>query len=56
MIHREGLLNVNGSLNNYVNIERYVGLRDFSTTPPPEYVPAEIEAAFKEGASVVRRK
>ncbi len=50
-VHSEGLLNVNGSLNNYVNVESYISLRDFSAMPVPEHVPEDIEAAFKEAAT-----
>jgi hypothetical protein len=49
--HEVGLLNLQGSLNNFVDVERYVSLRDMSTFSPPEHVPPDIEMAFKEGAT-----
>lgn len=46
-----GLAAVKGSLNDYVRVERYVSLRDEASVQPPEHVPAEIQAAFTEGAT-----
>ena len=50
-VHKVGLLNMKGSLNNYVNVDRYISLRDVSTISPPDHVPSNIEAVFKEGAT-----
>ena len=46
-----GILNIVGALNNYVKIERYVSIKDQATVAPPEYIPKNIEAIFKEGAT-----
>lgn len=46
-----GLLNLREAVNNFMRIEGYVSLKDFITTHPPEYIPANIEFVFKEGAS-----
>lgn len=50
-LHKIGLLNADGSLNKYVKVERYISLRDFPGVAPPEFLPPDIEAAFKEGAT-----
>jgi hypothetical protein len=39
------------AVNRFVEVERYVSLRDTSAVAPPEYVGPDIEAAFKEGAT-----
>lgn len=49
-VHKVGLLKVDGSLNNWVTVERYVSLKDNASVSPPDYIPKEIEAIFKEGA------
>jgi hypothetical protein len=38
-----------GVLNNYLDVEDYVSLKDQATVAPPQYIPKEIEAVFKEG-------
>ena len=50
-IHKVGILKIDGALNNYLDVETYVSLRDQATIAPPEYIPKEIEAVFKEGAT-----
>lgn len=50
-IHKVGLLKVERALNNYVNVERYVSLKDQGAVSPPDHIPKEIEAIFKEGAT-----
>ncbi len=50
-VHDKGLLNLNESLNNYVEIKGFVNLKDSATSPPPEHLPEEINSIFKEGAT-----
>lgn len=50
-VHKVGLLKITESLNNYVEIESYISTKDSVTVRPPEYVPPEIEAVFKEAAT-----
>lgn len=50
-VHQVGLLQVKGSLNNHVEVERYVSLRDQASVTPPDHIPKAIEAVFKEGAT-----
>ena len=51
IIEKKGLLALPGSLNRYFRVKRYIGLRDTSKVSPPEHVPRDIEAAFREGAT-----
>lgn len=50
-VHKVGLLNIESALNNYVDIERFVSLRDHNVIEPPEYIPTEIETIFREGST-----
>ncbi len=47
----EGLHKYNGSANRFVSVVQYISVKDAAAAPPPEHLPAEIEAAFREGAS-----
>lgn len=40
-----------GSLNNFVRIEGHVSIKDMAGVEPPEHLPPEIEAVFREGAT-----
>lgn len=51
VVHKNGLVKINGAVNRYMDIEGCISLKDFATTSPPEHVPKNIEAAFKEGAT-----
>jgi hypothetical protein len=42
-----------GSINDFADIEGYVGLRDLLTQKPPEHIPPEIKAAFEEAATCI---
>lgn len=50
-IKREGLAGLNGTINNYFREEGYIGLKNMVVVNPPEHMPADIEAAFREGAT-----
>jgi hypothetical protein len=39
------------SLNDFYDVEAYISLRDKATVPPPDHLPEDIVAAFKEGAA-----
>jgi hypothetical protein len=52
-IHKQGLVKINGAVNSYMDIRRYVSLRDTVTAKPPEHVPKDIEDAFREGATCI---
>lgn len=49
-VHKAGLLKVDGSLNNFVDIKGHISLKDSASVPPPEFLPKEIEAVFQEGS------
>jgi hypothetical protein len=46
----ENLPNLEVAVNRYMEIEGFVNLKDIASVPPPEHLPMDIEAAFKEGA------
>jgi hypothetical protein len=46
-----GLGSYKGNLNGDFAINGYISLKDNTATEPPEYLPADIEAVFKEGAT-----
>jgi hypothetical protein len=41
------------SLNDFFTVESYVSLKDVGVSSPPDHLPAEIESAFREGATAV---
>jgi hypothetical protein len=51
LVHKQELLNVPGALNRYVDVERFVTLRDMATVQPPDHVPESIAAVFREGST-----
>lgn len=54
MLHKPlSLVMVNGSLESLVHVGRVLSLKDESATPPPDHLPPEIDAAFREGATCV---
>ena len=46
-----GLIKYPDALNPHFAIDHYISLRDNTAQKPPEYLPEEIENAFKEGAA-----
>ncbi len=49
-VQKVGLLKVEGSLNNYVKVERFISVRDRVSVESPAHVPADISAVFQEAA------
>lgn len=47
----KGLTNYNGAVNKFMNIVNYVSLKDHAIRKPPEHLPENIEAVFREGAA-----
>lgn len=50
-VHKTGLLNIKGAVNRYIDIKGIVTLKDFVKEEPPEFVPENVEAVFREGAT-----
>lgn len=50
-LHKAGLLKIPDSLNRFLDIESFVSLKDITAVTPPEHIPPEIEAIFREGAT-----
>jgi len=50
VVHTNGLLKLPASVNQFMDIESYVGIKDHSTIHPPEHLPDEIKSSFKEAA------
>jgi hypothetical protein len=50
-VQKVGLLKVVGTLNKYVDIKGHISLKDMTSTPPPEFLPQNIDAVFREGAT-----
>lgn len=45
------LVGVQGAINEFVNVDGYLSLKDAAALSPPEHLPREVLAAFKEGAT-----
>jgi hypothetical protein len=50
-IERTGLSHLEGSVNNYMRVESFISLKNFSRAVPPEHLPPHILNAFNEGAT-----
>lgn len=50
-VHKVGLLKVEGALNNFVDVEGHISLKDTASVAPPEFLPKEVDAVFREGAT-----
>ena len=50
IVHERGLVQLTGSLNPLMDVEGYIRLSDMAAQPPPDHLPSNIEAVFKEGA------
>jgi len=51
LVHEKGLLSFAGAVNRYVDIERFISLKDTAATEPPEHLPENVEKIFREGAT-----
>jgi len=47
----DGLATYHSGINEYFTIDRFISIRDISSTPPPEHLPDNIKNAFLEGAA-----
>jgi hypothetical protein len=51
LVSQEFLITYKASLNDYINIENFICIKDMGSTPPPEHLPEDVEGAFREGAT-----
>jgi hypothetical protein len=52
-VHKVGLLQVHGALNNWVDVKGYINLKDMAAVEPPGHVPDNIAKIFREGATAL---
>jgi len=50
-VHKTGLVNIEGAVNRYVRIEGTITVKDSAAVAPPAYIPEQIDAVFREGAT-----
>ena len=50
-IRKSGLAAINGAVNDFVQIESFISLKDRTATEPPEHLPDDIRAVFSEGTT-----
>ncbi len=50
-VHKKGLLNIDKAVNKYVKIEGYISPKDTLAVETPDFVPENIGAIFREGAT-----
>ncbi len=50
-VHKVGILNLKEAVNNYLDVERFVSVKDEVTAAPPEHIPKDIEDVFREGTT-----
>lgn len=48
---KEGLAKLPCAVNQIMEVEYFIGLKDMATIQPPDYLPKNIEAIFREGAA-----
>ncbi len=51
VVHEHGLVKIAGAVNRYMDIEGFINLKDMAAATPPEHLPDDVAAAFKEGAT-----
>jgi len=52
-VHETGLVKIPGAVNPFVKIQGVITLKDKARFNPPEFIPPEIEAIFREGATCI---
>lgn len=50
-VANDGLIKAGGSVNNYMDVEGFINLKNMAASQPPEHLPEDIGAAFTEGAT-----
>ena len=51
LVHRTGLLKFSGAVNQFVDIEGFISLKDTAASKPPEHIPENVEQIFREAAT-----
>ena len=51
LVHQRGLVNMDQSLENFVNIERFISLADHNKIAPPDFLSDALKACFEEAAA-----
>lgn len=51
VVAAKGLTSIEKSLNNFMDIERHISLRDSNPMSPPDHLPEDIQKCFKEAAT-----
>ena len=51
IVQDNGLVGLKDSVNNYMRIEGHISLKDSAKNQPPDHLPKNIEAAFREGST-----
>ncbi|MFM0263105.1 DUF4145 domain-containing protein [Paraburkholderia sediminicola] len=49
-VRQSGLGKMQGALNDVFSVEGYINLKDRQVATPPEHLPEDVDAAFREGA------
>lgn len=50
-LHDKSLATLPGAVNDFVAVEGFVSLKDLAAAKPPEFLPSDIDGAFREGAT-----
>jgi hypothetical protein len=50
-VHEHGIMKLTAAVNQWLDIEGFISIKDRATIPPPEHLPSAIAAAFMEGAT-----
>jgi hypothetical protein len=56
IVHQAGLMGLQGAINRYMDNKGPITLKDVAAEAPPEYLPEDIDAAFREGARALAAK
>jgi hypothetical protein len=46
-----GLTSVRDAVNHYMQVEKFVSIKDIVSIEPPKHLPEDVQAAFEEGAT-----
>ena len=52
-LHKVHLAEVSNAVNQYAEVDGFICLKDLATAQPPDHLPPEIDAAFREAATCI---